>query len=362
MAAPQVLIVGCGLTGAVLSKLMSQMTVPIALTIWDKARGAGGRMTTHRFGASAVDMGAQYISKGASPNEALYSELLGAGVLQPFLGVIEDDPSAAASRPSFVAPAGTSSIVRHFAAASGASISFGKRVQRERLRRWRAAGDAGGCGSFNAVVVTVPVPQALQLTGDAAVLVGRHRRELEKVQYSSRYAMAAYYSGEAAAAATAAVSALPWSAKYVASDDCLRYVSIESRKHAGWAPPDQPPPPVAAVPNGTPAAAAAADTAALAVEGPALLLHTSVPYGLSKLEAPAAEVEADMLSSLGRQIPGLPAPTTTKLTKWRFSQVRTPLEGRPGALLLYGSSGRGGGGGGGDAFSGSAFDGCVVSA
>lgn len=64
--ARKVLLVGSGITAAVTGALLrKKLKDHISLTIWDKARGAGGRMSTSRSPGDAectADLGAQYIT------------------------------------------------------------------------------------------------------------------------------------------------------------------------------------------------------------------------------------------------------------------------------------------------------------
>jgi renalase len=60
-----VLIVGAGLTGSLTASLLRRKFQNIDLTVWEKSRGAGGRMTTSRCPDDpkcTADTGAQYIS------------------------------------------------------------------------------------------------------------------------------------------------------------------------------------------------------------------------------------------------------------------------------------------------------------
>ena len=73
---------------------------------------------------------------------ALYEELLSKGVLTPLTATIEgqrdaNDPTCK----HYVAPAGTSSVVRHFLAQSGAEVAYSRRVSSLRpsqANRWTA--------------------------------------------------------------------------------------------------------------------------------------------------------------------------------------------------------------------------------
>ena len=68
MSSPhRLLIVGGGLTGSTTAYLLRKMFAKdiLAITVWEKSRGAGGRMNTYRSeinSLATVDLGAQYIS------------------------------------------------------------------------------------------------------------------------------------------------------------------------------------------------------------------------------------------------------------------------------------------------------------
>lgn len=63
----RLLIVGAGLTGSVTACLLRRKFPKnvLNITVWEKSRGAGGRMTTNRNPSDSrctVDLGAQYVS------------------------------------------------------------------------------------------------------------------------------------------------------------------------------------------------------------------------------------------------------------------------------------------------------------
>lgn len=63
----RLLIVGAGLTGSVTASLLRRKFPKhiLDITVWEKSRGAGGRMNTNRSptdSRATVDLGAQYIS------------------------------------------------------------------------------------------------------------------------------------------------------------------------------------------------------------------------------------------------------------------------------------------------------------
>merc|ERR1719426_554681 len=61
----RILVVGAGATGACTAlRLRSKLGKDAGITVWEKARGAGGRMSTNRQDSIGVraDMGAPYLS------------------------------------------------------------------------------------------------------------------------------------------------------------------------------------------------------------------------------------------------------------------------------------------------------------
>ncbi|XP_070783508.1 renalase isoform X2 [Enoplosus armatus] len=302
----RVLIVGAGLTGSLCACLLRrEMQNKVQIVVWDKARGSGGRMSTSRPpdpSSHSADLGAQYItatSAYAQSHHSFYSELLSSGVLQPLDSLVEGLKQREGSK-DYMTPLGMCSVVKHFLSESGADLFFEHHVTGlyRRGASWEVQRKVGGSETFDAVVLTMPVPQILQLQGDLGHNV---------------------------------VFSFPWAAKYVTDNPCICYVAADSRKRN------------ADVPG----------------HGPSLVVHTSVPFGLEHLEKDKEDVQPIILQELHKLLPGLPQPISIKCQKWRYSQVLTSVPDCPGQmtvldrpLLICG----------GDAFSHSNFDGCVESA
>ena len=98
----------------------------------------------------------------------------------------------------FVTPEGVSSLVKHYF--KGAQPQFGKHVSsldlREDRSAWTVRTQTGESEDFGAVVLTMPVPQILGLSGSISGMI-RDRPEiknaLESVKYSSRYALGLFW-------------------------------------------------------------------------------------------------------------------------------------------------------------------------
>ncbi|EMP24623.1 Renalase [Chelonia mydas] len=146
---------------------------PLRIVLWDKARDAGGRMTTSRSPHNprcTADLGAQYITLRpayAQKHQSFYEDLLAHGVLKPLTAPVEGMVMEEGSH-NFVTPQGISSIVKHYLTESGADVFYEHHVTQIYLRggKWEVCKKTGSPEQFDIVVLTIPVPQILQLQGD----------------------------------------------------------------------------------------------------------------------------------------------------------------------------------------------------
>ncbi|XP_052532847.1 renalase isoform X2 [Tympanuchus pallidicinctus] len=165
----RVLVVGAGLTGGACAALLRGATRE-RLCVWDKARGAGGRMSTSRSARDAsytADLGAQYVSRRAESRGSFYEELLSRGILEPLSARIEGLAEKEGSC-DYVAPQGISSVVKYYLLQSDADVCYERHVTHISLRdgKWEVSSKMGSPELFDVVILTMPVPQILQLQGD----------------------------------------------------------------------------------------------------------------------------------------------------------------------------------------------------
>lgn len=145
-----------------------------------------------------------------------------------------------------------------------------------------------------------------------SVLSVQQRQQLEGVVYSSRFALALFFSPDA-------VVKVPWGAKYVTDSSCIRYVAVDSKKRGAGV----------SVVCLLPCMFLSPVSRSLLLStcsdapgrGPSLVVHTSVPFGLEHLERDKEDVQPVILRELHRLLPGLPQPISIKCQKWRYSQV-----------------------------------------
>lgn len=337
----KVLVVGSGITGCASAALLRQRLPPDTdIAIWDKARGAGGRMSTSRSpndpsGQCTADLGAQYITltKQYKPiRQQLYSDLVAEGILAPMVeGSIEGsnqfDQDGAQH---FVTPRGTGSLVKHYLQKSRANVEFNREIVSLEAKETDSVTvtDTRGAGAdFSVVVLTMPVPQILQLKGAIIQKSLDSKRSvwemLQGVTYSSRYALGLFY-------APGTEMPYPWSVRYFENNPCIRYVAIDNKKRG-------------------------VDKDA----SPSVVVHTHVQFGLQHVDENKEEVKDIILQHLSQCLPDLPQAVDIKSQKWRYSQVHRGYSGNPGCLTLQQQplvilAG--------DAFSRSTFDGCLDSA
>lgn len=334
----RLLIVGAGLTGSMTASFLEKSTLPLALTVWDKARGAGGRMSTHRDHNQPnlhVDMGAQYISRTEYKKdsdyehlkESLYEDLLSNGILIPFCGSIEGErfDITKSVTQNYVSPGGLTSVVKHFLLSANASISFQHQVMEANIQIDKSARKIA-CSSSqeelvtDCLILTLPVPQFLHLKGNfLETATTETLSNLSSVKYSSRYALGLFYKEDVPSG---------WSARYF-DDPIIRFASWDTIKRGCTS------------------------------YGSSLLLHTSVPFGIKHLEDKKDEVEAMMIHKASELIPALPPPSHTHLVRWRYSQVSEVYPESPGCVVLSRdplvvATG--------DGFSGSNFENCIKAA
>uniref|UniRef100_S4RBD0 Amine oxidase domain-containing protein n=1 Tax=Petromyzon marinus TaxID=7757 RepID=S4RBD0_PETMA len=210
---------------------------------------------------------------------------------------------------------------------AGAEVLYNHHVQRVHL------GDGvvtvenrdGSSACFDALILTMPIPQILQLQGNLqAMLNADQRRALEMATYSSRFALGLFYNSDAD-------FEFPWTAKYVSDNSVIRYIAVNKKKRSQEC-----------------------DSV-----GPSLVVHTSVAFGQKHVDEDVNVVQPFILAELNRLLPGLPQHAYGKCHKWRYSQVTRPVGGSTGHMVLSAEplilcAG--------DGFTHSNFDGCVKSA
>ncbi|XP_071952801.1 renalase-like [Antedon mediterranea] len=340
---PRVLIVGAGLTGATTALLLQrELQQRVSIAIWETARGSGGRMNTNRSNSNpkaSADLGAQYISCSpayATLHAEFYDELLTNDILKPCSVIIEGLKEPEPGTKHYIAPSGINLIVKFYLQQSGVTVDHNRNLNTidvqvhddvESILAGYKSGDKKT--PYDVVLLTQPVPKLFQLEGGIHSILTKNSdvlRKLQDVEYSSRYALGLYYP-------PGTKIDVEWAGKYTYDDPCIRWICIDNKKREQES----------------------------NENGPTVVVHTSVPFGLKHLEDNKEDVQQLILQHLSTLLPNLPDPIEVKCQRWRYSQVYKGIEGSPGCLKLMESKS------GlllmaGDAFVHSNYDGCIESA
>ncbi|TMW60052.1 hypothetical protein Poli38472_000094 [Pythium oligandrum] len=346
----RVLVVGAGVTGAALARLLHDAKTSTKyagqVLVWEKSNITGGRMMARSFRKNRhvhVDFGAQYLTKFKSANDDIRELLVANGKLVNFEDSRIAQESSRAPSPDAehtVSPdnLGFRSMVDFLL--SDATVQVERGVERFDITsdgQVTVYSTDGHVETVDDLVLTCPIPNVLSILEKSHFQPAPEvLAALQAVQYSQRFAVAYLFDQSIAKS----VQDLQWTSKYVGAeeDEVVRFLCWDTLK------------------KGT-----------STQDGYALLVHTGVPFGLQHMDAKDKndEILATITRSVQKLLPFLPDPVDTTLHRWRVSQTFKPFHDPASpsssvpALVLHASpriilAG--------DAFLGSGFDNCLLSA
>jgi len=146
-------IIGAGISGLACADVLSAAGHTVEL--FDKGRGAGGRMSTRRWqtplGEVTVDHGAQYFTARDPDFRRLVRDWTDMGLAAPW---------PAAGEGAWIGIPGMNAVVEQMASAH--PVAWGHIVKSLARQNggWRLAGERGEIGPFDAVVLAIPAEQA----------------------------------------------------------------------------------------------------------------------------------------------------------------------------------------------------------
>jgi renalase len=292
----------------------------IHLTLWDKAKGPGGRTSVRRGpNGSFVDLGAQFISTNSSmlsKYSEIYEKLISTKTLTPMKCKIEG-LCESFDKQHFIAPNGANSIVKYFLTNANVDcIEFEKRVSNI-TQTGKVVCVDGTEDVFDVIIITAPAPQILQINCPITQMI---RSELEKVTYSTRFTFIMFYEKP--------VLQVDWDVKFI-NDEIFRYISIENRKRGNY------------------------DTA------DCIIFHTTKEFGQKHIKETKESMFQVLSDKVNELFPDWPLPVSCNVHKWLYSQVTKPYNNSPGCIILNESIPILAGG---DCFTQSTLNGCIESA
>jgi hypothetical protein len=165
-------VIGAGLAGLAAARTLQDQGHQV--TLFEKSRGPGGRASTRRYGDVGYDHGAQYFTARDPAFRDAVATWLEAGVVAPWAARmatfiddrIEHSPD---ERSRYVGVPGMNALGKYLA--SDLTVRRQTRVAPPEFEkgRWRLCNDNGAMlGVFDALIVAVPAPQAVDLLREPA--------------------------------------------------------------------------------------------------------------------------------------------------------------------------------------------------
>jgi hypothetical protein len=176
-----VCIIGAGIAGLTCARTLADQGYPV--TVFEKSRGVGGRMSTrHTDEGAHFDHGAPYFTVQGDRFRSQVQRWIEDGVVQPWDATIVELYQGRADKEGrqverFVAVPGMNGICRHLA--TGLDVRFNTKVgppERDGDDWLVRDEDGGELGRFQAVLISAPAPQTRVLLEAAPLLVKRAER------------------------------------------------------------------------------------------------------------------------------------------------------------------------------------------
>ncbi|MEL7498254.1 MAG: FAD-dependent oxidoreductase [Planctomycetota bacterium] len=179
---PRIAVIGAGISGLIAARTLTDQGLEV--TVFDKGRGVGGRMSTRRTDFGHFDHGAQYFTARDSRFQKYVESWIHMGLVSQWpdlkrsadqrIVVLEKGQIQSESKSSdrFVAVPGMSALCKHLA--QGLNIHLNTRVSNVDDSGTSVElfdFERGSLGSFNHLVVTAPAAQAVELLGAFPTLV-----------------------------------------------------------------------------------------------------------------------------------------------------------------------------------------------
>ena len=258
-----VLIVGCGMAGIAAARELEKLGwKPLVV---DKGRNHGGRMATRRFADRWFDHGAQFFTARDPLFQQLARDLTTEGIARVWF---EEN-----GHPRHCGTDGMNVVARHLAAKLNVRLNVTISRVEPSGNGWRAVSDSGEVLNASAVILTPPLPQAVQLLTGVDL-----PEEIRSAGYDPCFALMAAVTGHPG----------------------FDYANLEQGDVAWMAD------------NGSKASG---------LERGSLTIHSTAQFARDHFEDPPEEVARLLWRATGRDWP----PADWQLHRWRYARTRSPL-------------------------------------
>ena len=275
-------VVGAGMSGLVAANKLQE--AGWSVTVLDKGRGVGGRMATRRFDGGSFDHGAQFFTARSDEFKGMVAEWQRAGAAKEWSRGFADaggNPNQD-GHPRYRGAEGMTSIPKHLA--RNLDVRTGEKVVRvdEDGGKWRVGTESGAEVHGDALIVTAPVPQALQIVESGEYeLPGAVREQLGRISYDPCLALMALLDGP---------SGVPEPGGVQVKGEPLDWIGDNRLKGIS--------------------------------ESPALTIHGGPGWSREHYEDDEAEITAALLGFAGEMVGA--NVVSTQLARWRYSWVSEP--------------------------------------
>lgn len=289
-AAVDALVVGAGLAGLTAARALTRAGLQVE--VLEKSRGLGGRAATRRLFDTRVDHGAQYLTARDPRFVEQVDTWLRQGVLAPWTrGFPSWRPgvgwraAAADAHERYAAPDGMSALGKELAAAAPVSREARVTSVGRDADGWTLAVEGGEPRRAPRVLITAPVPQALELLHDVP-LQPADAAALAAVRYVPCFALVLRVR---------TATPPPWPAVRVIDHPDVGWIGHDGSKRSG------------------PRA-----------EGVVLVVHATPAFTRDRFDDPPGVVTADLLRAVAAVVPWAARPDDTVLHRWRYARAERP--------------------------------------
>lgn len=164
----KVAIIGAGIAGLTAATLLKDQ---VKVTLFDKSRGVGGRMSTRRVDGFHFDHGAQYFTARTTEFQAFLRPLIQAGVVQRWDATIASFSGAkmlgsadwSEDEPRYVALPGMNSLAKHIASDLPTVLQTRIASVKNSAGYFLFDEQNQEIGPYDWLIIATPAPQAIQL-------------------------------------------------------------------------------------------------------------------------------------------------------------------------------------------------------
>lgn len=305
---PEVIVIGAGVAGLTAARALER--AGLTTLVLEKSRGLGGRAATRTVHGARVDHGAQFFTARDPRFQSEVDGWLRDGVARvwadgfPSWSAVDGwratEPGA---HPRYACPAGMSALGKRLAEGLAVTRQARAVAVQQGGEGWEVRLEDGARQRAPRLVVTAPVPQALELLRGFDLRPADHAA-LAAVAYAPCFALMAGYPG---------VAAPRWPGVRLPDHPDLAWIANDGAKRGADG-------------SATGGADGGSDGA-----GTVLVLHATASFTRRRYDDPPAAIVADLLRAASAVIPWAERPAWTDHQRWRYALAEAP---HPASALL----------------------------